>query len=225
MSGTITVAGLVGASEAPFVTADRGSVRFIVMNRPAARNALTRQMRREFPQLLVEAEAAANICTVVLTGVSPAFSAGVDLKERKRDGPALPIRPNPGEVLRAVKKPVIAAVNGACATGALEMALSCSFIIVSDDARFADTHAKIGLAPRWGQLELLPRAIGVRRARQLMASGEFIDARTAVDWGLANERVPADRLLDRCFELGQLIAAADAPTLAQCLDALTGESS
>ena len=220
MKGSITIGELIGASEAPFVVADRGPVRFIVMNQPATRNALTRQMRRDFSQILMEADASEDIAVVILTGAPPVFSAGVDLKERALAGPAPQIRPNPGEALRAAKKPVIAAVNGACATGALEMALSCSFVIASDEARFADTHVKVGLMPRWGQLSLLSRAVGVRRARQMIATGEFIDAHTAVCWGIASERVPVERLLDRSLELAERIAAGDARVLGLCLSAL-----
>src|ERR1700730_11962064 len=118
-----TVAEIVGTERAPFVVADRGRARFIVMNRPAARNALTRQMRREFPALIAAADGDDSISVVVLTGMDPAFSSGVDLKERAVGPPQPPIAPNPAEVLRLAHKPVIAAVNGACVTGALEMAL------------------------------------------------------------------------------------------------------
>jgi enoyl-CoA hydratase len=221
VSTALSVAALIGASDAPVVVADRGPVRFIVLNRPTVRNALTRQMRRDFPGLIAAAEAAAEVAAIVLTGAPPAFSGGVDLKERAQAGAAPLVRPNPGEVLRAAQKPVIAAVNGACATGALEMALSCTFIVAADEARFADTHARVGVVPRWGQLSLLPRAIGVRRARQMMATGEFIDARTALAWGLVNEVVPGKGLLDRCAAIGAAIATADARCLATCLAALT----
>ena len=225
MNTSLSIGELLAGSGDPFVVADRGSVRFIIINRPDARNALTRQMRRDFPALIAAGETAEGIGAIVLTGAPPAFGAGVDLKERAREAAAVPIRPNPGEVLRAAAKPVIAAVNGACATGALEMALSCSFIIAADDARFADTHAKVGLMPRWGQLHLLPRAIGVRRARQMMATGEYIDAPTALAWGLVNETVVGEQLLERCAAIGAAIAGAHTRCLATCLAALAaGES-
>ena len=209
MNMPLRVGELVGGAEDPFVTADRGPVRFIVINRPHARNALTRQMRRDFPSVVAAADSDPAIAVVVLTGMDPAFSAGVDLKDRLSGGPAPLIVPNPAEVLRAVRKPVIAAVNGACTTGALEMALSCSFVIASEQARFADTHAKLGIVPRWGQIALLPRAIGRRRATQFMLTGEFIDARTALTWGLANEVVAPDALLDRCLTIAMAIAGAN----------------
>jgi enoyl-CoA hydratase/carnithine racemase len=202
------VADVVGANEESFVVGDYGRTRVLVINRPRARNALTRQMRREFPAYIRAADQDESVAVLILTGMGSAFSAGVDLKERAQ-APQPPVVPNPAEVLCGSRKPVIAAVNGACTTGALEIALSCSFIIASDEARFADTHARLGLVPRWGQSARLPGAIGVRRARQLMLTGEFIDAATALNWGLVNEVVPSAKLLDRCLQIGEAIAAAD----------------
>jgi enoyl-CoA hydratase len=214
-----TVAELVAGCTDPLVGITRGHARIVVMNRPGARNALTRQMRREFPAMINAADLDDRISVLILTGMDPAFSAGVDLKERAA-GALAPIKPNPGEVLRAVRKPVIAAVNGACVTGALEMALSCSFVIASTEARFADTHAKVGIIPRWGQTALLPNAIGMRRAKQMMLTGAFIAAQTALEWGLVNEVIPHEHLLDRCLELGDQIAAADPSSIATQLKAL-----
>lgn len=212
-----TVAELVGASGEPFVIADRGPARIIVINRPAARNALTRQMRRDFPAIIAAADSDDSVSAVILTGMDPAFSSGVDLKERGRDTRAPPIKPNPGEVLRAARKPVIAAINGPCVTGALEIALSCSFMIASPQARFADTHARVGIVPRWGQTALLPNAIGARRAKQMMLTGAFIDAKSALEWGLINE-ITHD-LLDRCLELAEQIAGGHRESVAMQLRA------
>lgn len=204
-----SAADLVAGSSEPLIIADIGAVRILIFNRPAARNALTRQMRRDFSTLIAQADADPTVAVTVITGVDPAFSGGVDLKERGTGEPPPPVKPDPAEVLRDAAKPVIAAVNGACLTGALEMALSASFIIASDRARFADTHAKLGLFPSWGQTALLPRAVGTRRALQMMLTGMFVDAETAFSWGLVNELVPHERLLTRAIELGQAIAAAD----------------
>lgn len=203
---------LVGESSEPLLSVTLGSTRLIILNRPAVRNALTRQMRRDFPALIEAADRDESIAAMILTGMHPAFSAGVDLKELAA-GSQPPIKPNPGEVLRAARKPVIAAVNGACVTGALEMALSCSFIVASSEARFADTHARVGIVPRWGQTALLPDAIGARRARQMMLTGALIDAGVAHEWGLVNEVVPPALLLDRCLELAQQIARLDAASV------------
>jgi enoyl-CoA hydratase len=206
------IAELIGTSTEPLLSIRQGSSLLLIINRPAARNALTRQMRRDFPALVAAADADESVAMVILTGADPSFSAGVDLKERAA-GAEPPVTPHPGEVLRAVRKPIIAAVNGACVTGALEMALSCSFIIASREARFADTHSRVGLVPRWGQTALLPNAIGFRRARQMMLTGDFIDADTALTWGLVNEVVGHDQLIDRCLALGEQIARASATSV------------
>jgi enoyl-CoA hydratase len=207
------VTELAAASAESLLALTLGSTRIIVLNRPAARNALTREMRRQFPSFIEAADNDASIAVSILTGMDPSFSAGVDLKERT-SGRQAPVTPNPAEVLRAARKPIIAAVNGACVTGALEMALSCSFIVASSQARFADTHAKLGMFPRWGQTALLPNAIGARRARQMMLTGEFIGAETALQWGLVNEITAPAELLDRCLLLATQIAGADANSMA-----------
>ncbi len=86
-------------------------------------------------------------------------------------------------------KPLIGAINGAAVTGGLELALACDFLIASDQARFADTHARIGIQPFWRLSVLLPQAVGFRNARQMSATGNFIDAERALLIGLVNEIV------------------------------------
>ena len=87
------------------------------------------------------------------------------------------------------------AVNGACVTGALELALSCTFIVASERARFADTHARLDVVAAWGLTALLPRAVGVRKAAELSITGNFVDAGEALRLGLVNHVVPHDELL------------------------------
>jgi enoyl-CoA hydratase len=106
-----------------------------------------------------------------------------------------------------VRKPVICAVNGACVSGALEIALSCSFIVASERARFADTHAQLGVIPTWGLTALLPRAIGVRKAREMSLTGTFIDAAEALRIGLVNHVVPHETLLPFSLELAAAVPA------------------
>lgn len=204
-----TVDELAGDSDAPLIVVNYGEVRFVVFNRPARRNALTRAMRGEFARLIAMAEADAAAKVVIVTGAGGVFCAGVDLKEGVNEPPQPPVRPNPGEALRTLTKPVIAAVEGACVTGGLEIALSCSFVIAADDARFADTHAKVGKFPAWGLSALLPRAIGVRRARQMSLTGLFVDSGTAYEWGLVNEVTPREEFLARCVEVAAAIVGND----------------
>jgi enoyl-CoA hydratase len=94
-------------------------------------------------------------------------------------------------------------------TGGLELALNCDFLIASERARFADTHARVGVQPGWGLTVLLPQAIGLRRAKQMSATGNFIDAHTALSWGLVNHVVPHDDLLPFCREVAADIVSND----------------
>jgi enoyl-CoA hydratase len=205
----LTVQELVTGSDQDLVAATRGDVRLLVFNRPEVRNAMSLAVRQDFARLTAEAEADEAINVVVVTGAHGVFSSGVDLKELRAAGPRPIFRPHPAEAARAMTKPTIAAVDGPCVTGALELALSCSFIIASERARFADTHASVGLFPAWGQSALLPRAIGTRRARQMSFTGEFINAATASRWGLVNEVTSPEDLLTRCLALAAAIGHGD----------------
>jgi enoyl-CoA hydratase len=135
------------------------------------------------------------------------FSAGVDYKNLAR-GPGesgSPLDLTPAAAFRALRKPTICAVNGACVSGALELALSCSFIVASERARFADTHAKLGVAPTWGLTALLPRAVGTRKAREMSVTGAFLGADDALRFGLVNHVVWHDDLLTFTLELAATI--------------------
>lgn len=180
----------------------------LTFDAPSRRNALDRATRMELVDRLRLLDEDPGVRVVVLTGTDPAFTSGVDAKELLADpGYAAPPL-DPPAALRAMATPTIAAVNGSCVTGGLEIALGCSFVVASDRATFADTHARLGLSPGWGMSVELPAAVGVRRARQLTLTGEPIGAATALTWGLVNEVVAHERLLDRCRELGSAIADA-----------------
>jgi enoyl-CoA hydratase len=192
----------------------------LVLDRPAARNALTVAMRRGLIRAVRAADADPGTRVVVLTGADPAFSGGVDLTESLGPGAPAGARTDPAAVVRVARTPVIAAVNGLCYTGALELALSCSFVLASERARFADTHAAVGLIAGWGQSALLPRAVGVRMARQMMLTGEPVDAEVALRAGLVTEVLPHERLLPRARELATAIVAAHEPAVTVTLGLL-----
>ena len=163
----------------------------ITLNRPEARNALSSEMLRLLPQRFLEADANDDVDVIVLTGADPAFCAGLDLKELGSTGANLAVDTN-GELERPipdVSKPVIGAVNGPAITGGFELALACDFLVASERARFGDTHARVGVMPGWGLTVLLPQAIGVRRAREMSYTGNFITAHEALQWGLVNHVV------------------------------------
>jgi enoyl-CoA hydratase len=185
---------------------DADGVRTITIDRPEARNAMTLAMRDRIVELFTDASDNDAVDVVVLTGADPSFSGGADLKEIRAPG-GLPRRVNPTVAVRACVKPTIAAVNGVCVTGALELALACDIIIASERAQFADTHAKAGLLPGWGMSAALPTAVGRRKAVELALTGSLIDAREALRIGLVNHVVPHDDLLPRTYELAQAIRA------------------
>lgn len=190
-------------------------VAIVTLNRPEARNALNPELAAAFPEALLACEANPSVDAVVLTGSDPAFCAGFDLRElagRERDG-STGAAPLYRAAIPPHRKPVIGAINGAAVTGGLELALACDWLIASERARFADTHAKVGVLPGWGLTVMLPEAIGIRRAKQMSATGQFVDAATALAWGLVNEVVPHDQLLVRACELAAACVANPAPAV------------
>ncbi len=174
--------------------ADRVAV--VTLNRPDARNALNSAVRRRLPAVITELDARDDVDVTILTGADPAFCAGIDLKEVGAGNPPdddgrLPYRgPLPPRT-----KPLIGAINGVAITGGLELVLACDFLVASERARFADTHSRVGVQPGWGLTVMLCQSVGVRRAREMSATGNFVDAHTALTWGLVNHVVPHEELL------------------------------
>jgi enoyl-CoA hydratase len=203
---------MAAASDVVLVeVADR--VATVTLNRPEARNALNRDVRRALPKAIGALDADDAVDVIILTGADPAFCAGLDLKElgsgehdisasvgdeRARQGP-----------MPATSKPVIGAINGVAVTGGFELALNCDLLIASERSRFADTHARVGVQPGWGLTVLLPQAIGIRRAKELSATGNYLNADTALAWGLVNHVVPHDELLPFCRRLAADIVSND----------------
>lgn len=180
------------------------------VHRPDARNALSRQLLELLPQVMQQAEDDDGVDVLVLTGTDPAFTAGLDLKEVAA-GELVDIDRSSGvkKPFPELTKPLIGAVNGVAVTGGFELALACDFLIASERARFADTHARVGIMPGWGLSVLLPQAIGVRRARELSLTGRFLDAPTAYEWGLVNRVVPHAELLPVTYQLAGAIVDND----------------
>jgi enoyl-CoA hydratase len=191
------------------LTADHGAVRLLTLNRPEARNALSRDLIRAAYTSLTEADANDAVRAVVLTGADPAFCAGVDLKEAQREGLKYFEEFRSQSCIAAVAKmrtPIVGAINGSCFTGGLEMALGCDFLVASERAVFADTHARVGILPGGGMTARLPQVVGLAMARRLSMTGEVVDAGRAERIGLVTEVVAHDLLLDRALELASHIA-------------------
>lgn len=196
-------------------------VAVVTMNRPEARNALNAELRLGVPAALEALDADDDVAAMILTGADPAFCAGLDLKEISTEGlgagtGAAGGRPDQDDPLPfgSLTKPLIGAVNGAAVTGGFEFALGCDLLIASERARFADTHARVGVMPGWGLTVLLPQAIGLRRARQLSFTGNYLDASTALEWGLVNQVVPHDELLPTARALAADMASVPPRNLA-----------
>ena len=192
------------------------SVATVTMNRPHARNALNSELRAELRSAIASLDADPAVRAVVLTGADPAFCAGLDLRELGQIGVSSDASVERGPFGRLVT-PLIGAINGPAVTGGFEIALACDFLIASERARFADTHARVGVMPGWGLTVALPEAVGTRRARQLSLTGNFLDAGTALEWGLVNEVIPHDALIGRATELASEIAGNDPDGVAQML--------
>jgi len=175
----------------------------VTLNRPEARNALSSEVLRLLPQRLKEAEAHPDVDVIVLTGTDPAFCAGLDLKELGSTAGNLGATgadgsPNADGVrgpFPPLTKPLIGAVNGVAITGGFELALNCDFLVASERAKFGDTHSRVGVMPGWGLTVLLPQAVGVRRAREMSFTGNFMGADEALHFGLVNHVVPHDDLM------------------------------
>ncbi len=166
-------------------------VRTLTLNRPQSRNALSSALRKQFFAALRDAEADDAVDVVILTGADPVFCAGLDLKELGDSADLPDISPK----WPPMTKPVIGAVNGAAVTGGLELALYCDILIASEQARFADTHARVGLLPTWGLSVRLPQKVGVGMARRMSLTGDYLSAIDALRAGLVTEVVPHDELL------------------------------
>jgi len=183
------------------------NIAWITLNRPERRNAINQALLIHLYNAMDEVNRNDGIRVVIITGNGKSFCSGLDLDviatenlfDPRGDGSDLP------DLMAACRKPIIGAVNGHAITGGFELALNCDFLIASDRAMFADTHAKVGIHPGWGMTQLLQQAIGQRRAKQMSFTCQFISAEKACDWGLVNEVVPPEMLLPRAREIaGQI---------------------
>ena len=197
----------------PIVLVDvRDRVATLTMNRPEVRNALNEELITTLREQIAAADAADDVDAIVLTGVDPVFCAGVDLAylasrvENAAESGQVRLEEHP---IPPHATPVIGAINGAAVTGGLELALGCDFLVASERARFADTHARVGMVPGWRLTVELPEAIGYRRAKEMSVTGNFVDAGTALAWGLVNHVVPHDELLPFAHQLAGDIASND----------------
>ncbi|MFO8100718.1 MAG: enoyl-CoA hydratase [Dehalococcoidia bacterium] len=190
----------------------------LTLNRPETMNALNRELRQALADGFRSLAEDGTTRVAILTGAGRAFCAGMDLKEAAEGQADEAAFSGEADVIGAMASfagPIIGAVNGHAITAGFELALNCDILIASTEARFADTHVRVGMLPGWGLSQRLPRLIGIDRAKEISLTGNYISAEQAEAWGLVNRVVPPDELLPTCRVLAQDIASSDPSVVAR----------
>lgn len=205
-------------SEPVLLVDEEDGVVTLTLNRPQALNALSRELRAALVRALDRLATDPNVGVLILTGAGRAFTAGLDLKELGDQGLASGATESAvadGDVIHAMARcpqPIIGAINGFAVTGGFEIALACDVLVCSDQARFADTHARVGILPGWGLSQKLSRTIGIYRAKELSLTGNYLTAAQAAEWGLVNRVVAPEELIPTCRALARDMLSCD-PTV------------
>ncbi len=189
----------------------QGSIAIITLNRPNRKNAINQALLTGLYNSVEKIVESDEIKVGIIIGSGNSFCSGIDLEclstdnlfDPRSDGKDMP------EIFRYCNKPIIGAVDGYAITGGFEIALNCDFLIASESAVFADTHAMVGIHPGWGMSQLLQQAVGQRLAKQFSATCEKISAQRALSCGLVNEVIPADKLLARAIEIAGEICSVN----------------
>jgi len=184
-------------------------VGLVRLNRPQAMNALNRALVGELMEALSAFDADPNMGAIVITGNERAFAAGADIKEMAGASAVdMLLRDNISkfDLIRQIKKPVIAAVSGWCLGGGNELALSCDMIVASETARFGQPEINLGVIPGAGGTQRLTRAVGKSIAMEMILNNRTLTAEEALQFGLVNRVVPVERYLDEALALAAEIA-------------------
>jgi len=188
---------------------------------PQVFNCLSMAAFRQIDTARQAFEADAGVRVILVRAQGRNFCTGADLddvKSRLNDTQALRAFLAGGHAMlnafEASRLPVVAAVQGLCLAGGIELALACDVVFAARGARFGDQHAQFGLVPGWGGTQRLPRAVGLKHALELMFSARWIDAATALDWGIANYVVDDEKLNDEALAYCATLAGRSAPGLA-----------
>lgn len=206
----------------PLTVEQRGATRWLRLDRPDRRNALTVDLVRRLGDAVLEAGADPSVRAIALTGAPPVFCAGGDLADlgAVADRGALAVSDVVyGQFHRLVRAladvpvPVVAAVNGAALGAGLDLALACDLRVAVPDAVFASSWISVGLVPGMGGAHLLSRAVGSTRASEMVLLGRRVGAEEARTWGLINEVVEPDVLEARVDEIGVHLATLSAPAV------------
>jgi enoyl-CoA hydratase/carnithine racemase len=211
------VAALATTEFRTVLLTEQGPATRVTLNRPEKRNALSLELMEELIAALRTIGANPDVRAIVLAGAGSVFSAGHDLGEMVgRDLPfyqrLFDVCTELMETIHRVPQPVIASVHGVATAAGCQLVAACDLAVAADDARFATPGVKIGLFCSTPMVPL-SRAIGRKRALEMLLTGDFIDAATALEWGLVNGVVPADRLDDAVAELVERIALSSPLTV------------
>ncbi len=209
------------------LTKDEGHVRVIQINRPDKLNALNRATIKQLGEQLQEAESDGNIRVIIITGVGEkAFVAGADISEfanySTEEGSQLSADGHVRlfNLVEDLKKPVIAAVNGFALGGGLELAMSSHIRIASDNAKLGLPEVTLGVIPGYGGTQRLPSLVGRGKANEMIFSGGMISAEEARDWGLVNDVVPQEELMDHTMKLAGKIAGNSPTAISKAIEAV-----
>jgi enoyl-CoA hydratase/carnithine racemase len=203
-----------------------GGIVWVTLNRPEARNALSRSVNLDLRRIAGELRNDRDVRAVVLTGAGDrAFCAGADLKERKgvgpeQTGPYVDAISGAMNAWARIPQPTIALVNGFAFGGGFELALACDFRIASENASFALTEVRLGIMPGAGGTQRLPRLIGVARAKELVLLGRRISGKEAAEIGVANRCVPAGQLEVAVAEMLEDMSACAPISVAKAKEAI-----
>ena len=202
--------------EKPVLFEIEDGVAFITLNRPERRNAINQDLLTHLFNYVDKVAGDDKIKVAIITGNGNSFCSGIDLAVIATDNLGDPRGDGTDllEVFGACKKPIIGAINGHTITGGFEIALNCDFLIASELASFKDTHARIGICPGWGMTQLLRQAVGQRIAKQISLTCQPISAEQALQYGLVNEVVSHDELIQRSKQIASDICAANQDILA-----------
>ena len=187
----------------------RDGIGIITLNREDVRNAMKAEIRRDISEVLQVADQDPDVRVVVITGAGrKVFSAGGDIKQMAGNTmwDLLERKPDIFAQIHNLPKPVIAAINGLALGGGCEMAMACDFRLASENARIGQPEINLGIFPGGGATQRLQKLVGIGRAKELIFTGDIIDAREAERIGLINKVFPADELMDRTMEIARKIA-------------------
>lgn len=197
-------------------TDERGGVATVTLHRPDRMNAWTRRMEAELRHAITGFEVRDDIGAIIVTGAGRAFCAGADLDEDQTSDATLAelFPPATDRTYWEMRTPTIAAINGAAAGVGMTLPMMLDIRIAAEDAKLGFVFTRRGLTPEFGASWVLPRLIGTANAMELLLTGRIFDGREAVRRGLANESVPAERVLDRAREIAEDIVRNVSPAAA-----------